>query len=401
MKNVDLEYLCTVIGNLSGIPIRIYDGDEPRFYYALVDLPRDPLCAHLDAVLAIRSSVGYLVTEQFSYYGVVNSGSIRIVIGPTSQTAPGEQELHALAFAADVPPEDTGDFISAMKGIVHMPLESVLQMLCTVNYFLNGEKLTLGDITAYDAEQEELRDSMGKKSLELALGLADGAAPTEYEHNSYAIEQNVINFVQRGDPDALREWAARAPAVRGGLLATNQLRQLKNTFVVTATLASRAAIRGGVDVEEALSLSDAYIQRCELLTEPDRIINLQYHMAMEFAERVARLRFGGQGSKLVIEVANYVRHHIYEAITTEAIAKHLYISRPHLASKFKAESGQTLTDFILKEKTEEAKRLLRYTDRTATAIAAYLGFSSQSHFTRVFKKYAGRTPSEYRARHVG
>ena len=49
--------------------------------------------------------------------------------------------------------------------------------------------------------------------------------------------------------------------------------------------------------------------------------------------------------------------------------------------------------------TEEAKRLLRYTDKPITSISAYLGFSSQSHFSRVFKKYANCLPNEYRKRH--
>ncbi len=52
--------------------------------------------------------------------------------------------------------------------------------------------------------------------------------------------------------------------------------------------------------------------------------------------------------------------------------------------------------FVLKEKIEEAKRLLRYTDKSLNAIAAYLGFSSQSHFANTFRKYAGKSPSEFR-----
>ncbi|RHS82212.1 AraC family transcriptional regulator [Firmicutes bacterium AM43-11BH] len=81
------------------------------------------------------------------------------------------------------------------------------------------------------------------------------------------------------------------------------------------------------------------------------------------------------------------------------MAKELYISRPYLSAKFKKDTGTTLTDFILHEKTEEAKRLLRYTDKTATMIGAYLGFSSQSHFSRVFKKHIGLTPAEYRKKY--
>ncbi|MBD5449507.1 MAG: helix-turn-helix transcriptional regulator [Lachnospiraceae bacterium] len=82
------------------------------------------------------------------------------------------------------------------------------------------------------------------------------------------------------------------------------------------------------------------------------------------------------------------------------IAKHLYLSRPYLSAKFKAETGLSLTDFILKEKTEEAKRLLCYSDKSLLNIGNYLGFSSQSHFSRVFKKYSGYSPSEYRDKYA-
>ena len=72
------------------------------------------------------------------------------------------------------------------------------------------------------------------------------------------------------------------------------------------------------------------------------------------------------------------------------------MSRPYLSAKFSREAGMSLTDFILKQKTEEAKRLLRYSDKSAAAISSYLGFSSQSYFSRVFRKYSGKTPAEYR-----
>ena len=76
------------------------------------------------------------------------------------------------------------------------------------------------------------------------------------------------------------------------------------------------------------------------------------------------------------------------------------MSRAHLSRRFRVESGETLTDFILKEKTEEAKRLLRYSDKSLTAIGMYLGFSSQSHFSRVFRRYASLTPGDYRQKHT-
>ena len=206
-----------------------------------------------------------------------------------------------------------------------------------------------------------------------------------------------MDLVRKGDVAALRSWLAEIPAVRGGAIAPNQLRQLRNTFIVAATLASRAAIRKGMREDDAFTLSDGYIQRVELLSDHSKIINLQYNMILEFTEQVEKLKRGAHSSKLVSDVANYIRHHLSEPISTERMADELYMSRPYLSARFKKETGETLTDFILREKTEEAKRLLRWSDRSASAVAAYLGFSSHSHFIRVFKKYAGQTPNDYRA----
>ena len=139
-----------------------------------------------------------------------------------------------------------------------------------------------------------------------------------------------------------------------------------------------------MQVDDAFTLSDSYIQQCELLQSPERITNLQYRMLLDYTERVERLHRGNAQSKLALDVANYVQHHISDAISAEDIACALYVSRPYLSKKFKEETGESLTDFILKEKTEEAKRLLRYSDKTLTTIGAYLGFSSPSHFSRVF-----------------
>ena len=398
MHNIDLTYLCTVIGNLAGVPIRYYQGKKLIFYHSLVRLSKDPMNVYRQEIWDIKTSVGYFVTSQFNYYGIVNSGNIKLVIGPTRQTENTTQELRELAFRADVPSDETDDFVAAMKSIIRMPLESIMQMMCTMNYVLNGEKLSLQDIVIFDSQQNDLRDTIARQA---PVSYTPDAGHGTNVHNTFELEQTLMNIVGKGDTAALREWLKKAPAVNGGILAKEQLRQLKNTFIVTATLASRAAIRGGMDVDDAFSLSDAFIQKCELLNAPAQVLNLQYHMVLEFTQRVERNLLGRHPGKLATDVANYIQHHLSEPITAEAIAKELYLSRPYLSRKFIEETGESLTDFILKEKTAEAKRLLRYSDKSLTAIGGFLGFSSQSHFSRVFKKYAGCTPGEYRERYVG
>jgi len=398
MKNLDVNYLCTIVGNLSGVPIRLYDGADMVFYHAHVNLPKDPLELYREDIWKITDHVGYYVTDLFNYYGIINFGPRKIILGPTRQLGNTDQELRELAFRLDVPSEETEEFLSGMKSIIRMPLESIMQILCTMNYIFNGEKLTLQDITIYDSQQRIIsKDAVARREAQSYV--ADNI-PVQDIHNTFALEQTVMTMVRKGDTAALLEWVKSAPAVRSGIIAAEQLRQTKNTFIVSATLSSRAAIRGGLSVEDAFSLSDGYIQKCELMNSPDQIINLQYHMIMEFTQRVERIRLGKRPGKLVADVSNYIQHHLSEPLTAGEIAKELYLSRPYLSRKFIAETGESLTDFVLKEKVNEAKRLLRYSDKSLAAIGNYLGFSSQGHFSRVFKKYTGATPGEYRTKYL-
>ena len=399
MKQLDLTYLCTVIGNLSGIPVRLFRGSEQIFFHSAVKLPCDPMRAYWEDIWRIKEHMGYFTTRHFHYYGVVNSGDWKVVLGPTRQVSSSDRELRELAFRADVPAEETEDFLQGMKSIVRMPLDSVMQILCTINHVLNGEKLGLDDIAIYETEQTGLKEALEQQRVRRASERYASNPPVQQNaYGTLSLEQMLTGMVRRGDSDALKKWIASAPAVRGGVLAADQLRQMKNTFIVTVTLITRAAIQGGLDAEEAFALSDGFIQNCELLTTPDQVANLQYRMVLEFTERVGQVRLGGQPTRLALRVANYVRRHLSEPISVEDMAEELYISRPHLSTKFRQDTGETLTDFILKEKTKEAKRLLRYTDKTSAAIGAYLGFSSQSYFSRVFKKYAGCTPGKWRGR---
>ncbi len=399
MKIDDVQYLCTTIGNLAGIPIRIYKNTKRIFYYSLVNLPKDPIVPYEDKILKISDHIGYFITPRFHYYGIVNSEKYKIVLGPSRQWTANKTDLSELAFECDVPKDETENFIAAMESLVAMPLNSVLQTLCSMNCVLNGEKVSLADITIYDEEQFRLSEEITAKQTETHYEETNDLSNDTAVHNTLALEQTIMNFVRHGDTAALKKWLKSAPAIRPGILSSDTIRQLKNTFIVTATLVSRAAIRGGMDVNDALSLSDAYIQKNELLSSVEAIENLQYHMVFDYTEKVEKIRLGKTPTKLLTDIVNYVQKHLSEPVDIAALSKAMFISRTHLAVKFKKETGMTLTEFVLKEKIEEGKRLLRYTDKPISAIAAHLGFSSQSHFANVFKKYANSSPNEYRLKH--
>ena len=65
MRPLDLEYICQMIGNLAGIPIRIFYEGELTFFYSLTPLPKDPMAAHWKQVMAVSQPLGYYASEHF------------------------------------------------------------------------------------------------------------------------------------------------------------------------------------------------------------------------------------------------------------------------------------------------------------------------------------------------
>ena len=103
MNNIDYSYICTVIGNLAGIPIRIFKGEQQIFYHSVVNLPKDPMNAYRNQIFAIRSHIGYFITPSFHYYGIVNSGEYKWSLVLLSKSESTTKLLRTSLFRATYP----------------------------------------------------------------------------------------------------------------------------------------------------------------------------------------------------------------------------------------------------------------------------------------------------------
>lgn len=87
---------------------------------------------------------------------------------------------------------------------------------------------------------------------------------------------------------------------------------------------------------------------------------------------------------------------MYNDITLSHISNFLGLSKKYLSTLFSKSMGITLTEYIQKQKIEEAKFLLTSTNYSIIAICEFLKFHDQSHFTKIFKKFTGLTPKKYK-----
>ncbi len=394
MKKADVYYFSQNISALSGIPIRIYKGSDVIASYSMGVFPCDPFSLYEAELLEAGRRVRCLITPQFQYYGIIPGRSFTVVAGPSHQILPRRQTIVEIGFLLGIEETHRESFAIAMQSIPAISLESFAQMICFMHDYLNNERLSLKDLLISEETQEDIRRSIvEEQSLDTAISDPINKAG----HDTLAFEQTMMQLIGEGDIAGVTELISKMPPGRMGQLSAEQLRQQKNTFIVAATLESRAAITGGMEQEEAFSLSDSYIQRCELLNDIPSISNLQYRMVMDYTSRVEKLRFGQNPSRFVLDIANHVRRHLSDNIRTSDIAKSLFLSREHLSTRFKRETGVSLTEYIHHKKIEEAKRLLKSTNKSIAEIGNYLAYSSQSHFQNTFKRYTGTTPGEYRS----
>ena len=98
----------------------------------------------------------------------------------------------------------------------------------------------------------------------------------------------------------------------------------------------------------------------------------------------------------LFQVRTHVRENLDKEITLKDLAQLVGISESSFSRRFKASMGITPYQYVIQERLEAAKHMLLHGDISLAHVAAATGFSSQSHFTTVFKKLTHMTPLQYR-----
>lgn len=104
---------------------------------------------------------------------------------------------------------------------------------------------------------------------------------------------------------------------------------------------------------------------------------------------------GGLPQRHLLQVLDYIDAHLGNEVT---LAELVDISQFHFGRLFKRSLGLSPYQYLLQQRVERAKTLLKCTDKPIVAIALECGFNSQSHLGRKFRQLTGITPKAYRAK---
>lgn len=116
----------------------------------------------------------------------------------------------------------------------------------------------------------------------------------------------------------------------------------------------------------------------------------------DISESAAQNNSRHRGKQLYNDIEDYVKHNIHTPLTVTGIAKHFGYNKKYFSHMFKNMSGETLKQYIIGRKIEEANFLLTDTNLTVMEISSILGYSDNHNFMRSYKKVTGMSPTQYR-----
>ena len=373
------------------IPMYVYTGNSFDIYVPSQTSLTFPPQKYIDILISNPDRISYCATDYGVYFGCLRLDSDAteyLIMGPVSNVPYSKKTLFNMYRDYVVSNENKDDFQIFLKRIPHISRQSLISKLVFLNYCIYKEVLTLSDF---------LSDASSSETFSPELARLNYDRKENYVYNkSYVLEEAVLKLVRTGNLEGFHSLQFNDDNFHTGVTGDNAIRQLKNNIIISTTLCTRAAIDGGLEYSTAYELSDHFIQVTEQTNNPDILYELSYKICYTFAEKVAQTQAPTSTDGRLQKAIQYIQQNTNQHITVGDVADYVGFSKSYFSAYFKENLGFTVSNFILRCRLEEGRRLLQFTNKSISTISTFLCFSSQSHFQTAFKKQFGMTPNEYR-----
>lgn len=125
--------------------------------------------------------------------------------------------------------------------------------------------------------------------------------------------------------------------------------------------------------------------------------DVRIHLKETAYRRIKAMKEEESEKTVMASTMNYIRDNIGNEISLAVAANRASVSYTHFSRLFKKQTGMNFSEFLMKARMEEAKRLLCDPTLRIYEIAAKVGYSDPKHFTRAFRLYYGASPAECRS----
>lgn len=394
MKLSVVEFIFKNYSKTWGVPIRIYVDGVLHKTYERVPFDFDLAQPFLEQLGSSGKSFSVLLTPKYLIYVMIKieDTNIQVVAGPGRSVELDDVEIRSLLQDNQLSIHQFDQFKDYLLSIRLHPIEQFITNLSTMHASINHEIIQV--------------DMFDTSTLQTAAGvdfynyidIINARYDEELNYDPdphFEFEKKLLFFIRNGMVDKLEQHLTSFVA-RPTSITANAFRQFKDRCISSTTLISREAIKGGVPIDISYRLFDAYCKRIEQSTSVQQLNSLSVNMIFDYSKRVREHQFKETDNPSLNRVVSYINRHLEQKLSVSIVADALHMNAGYLSYRFKKDTGQQLSAFINQQKVNEAKQLLRFTDKKLSRIANDLSFSTQSYFQNVFRKYTGITPLEYR-----
>ncbi|MCL1884076.1 MAG: AraC family transcriptional regulator [Defluviitaleaceae bacterium] len=384
------------IYRMTSIPIR-YIGNNTNLFSRGYETKPDPF-EHDPMIIenlknkCFGSSRPFLEFEDeiFLYGGLRDNSGNQIYVGPVVL---GEVDSLRIREYGQKHNINSNIFVKSSN------LIRVSSVIEAIHFVCNGGLLTDSNIVT------ELSETLQKLSANVSLqtNLLDNSE-NEMHRFGYTEERLFMQRVREGDCEGIKALNISRDAASSlsfvsentGRVAGSKFKQFEYIACSIITLASRAAIEGGMDALSAYTLSDVYFQHLEKIKTIPDVLELIKEVQLDYAARVRKILDIRKRSSYVEKSKSYIDGNLSKQFSLDDISRSIGISRSHLSRLFSQVEGMGVMDYARIKRIEVAANLLSYSNQSIYEIAMSLCFPSQSYFGAVFKKFMGITPRQYR-----
>lgn len=211
----------------------------------------------------------------------------------------------------------------------------------------------------------------------------------------YAAEAQMMKAISQGLTHKVERIFGNATNLVFEKRSDDPVRNMKNYLIISNTLFRKAAESGSVHPFYIDGLSTDYAYKIEQVKSVAEAEELIREMVQKYCALVKKYSMKNY-SVLVQRVLTVIDSDLTADLGLKKIASMLNVNSSYLSSLFKKETGKTLTDYVNGKRIDHAAYLLRTTNLQVQAIAQQCGIFDVNYFAKMFKKFLGKTPKDYR-----
>ncbi len=214
-------------------------------------------------------------------------------------------------------------------------------------------------------------------------------------HTSYKKEIEFYSNIQNGDLEKME--SSFKDIIDGGLVlgrfSTDALRQVKYWAVCCITIATRYAIRGGLDEKTAFNLSDSCIFQIDLMSNEEEIVQFMMDKSRKITMLVNLNKEKKNYPASLKRCMRYIDSNLHSDLSLKVLSEVCSLSQSHISLLFRKYAGVPVSIYIRKKRLEEARELI-ISGMTVSSAAYSAGFCSESYFIKCYKEAYGITPGK-------